>query len=91
LDGQFFRANVEPSELYVLSTAGTIQARLAPGQSGFQNLILAGDWTRVELNIGCVEAAVQSGKMAANALCGSPEFIRGAFGIRIPIRNGALS
>lgn len=90
LDNQFFRANIEPSELYVMSAAGTTDARLPPGQSGFGNLVLAGDWTLVELNIGCVEAAVQSGTMAANAICGAPESIRGAFGIDLPIRGGAL-
>ncbi len=89
-DNQFFRANVDPSELYVLSTAASIAARLPPGQSGFANLVLAGDWTQVELNIGCVEAAVQSGKMAANAICGQPKFISGPFGIRLPIKGGAL-
>lgn len=90
LDGQFFRANVEPSELYVISAAGSTDARLAPGKSGFRNLVLAGDWTLVELNIGCVEAAVQSGMMAANAICSEPKSITGAFGIDLPISNGAL-
>lgn len=86
-DDQFFRANIDPTELYVMSVAGSTDFRLAPGDSGFDNLILAGDWTRVELNIGCVEAAVQSAMMASNAICGSPEFIYGAFGIHIPIEK----
>jgi uncharacterized protein with NAD-binding domain and iron-sulfur cluster len=86
-DDQFFRANIDPSELYVMSLAGSTDFRLPPGGSGFDNLILAGDWTRVELNIGCVEAAVQSAMMASNAICGSPEFIYGAFGIHIPIEK----
>ena len=88
-DGQFFRANIDPTELYVMSVAGSTEFRLPPGDSGFDNLILAGDWTRVELNIGCVEAAVQSAMMASNAICGSPEFIYGAFGIHIPIEKHA--
>jgi len=88
-DGQFFRANIDPTELYVMSVAGSTDFRLPPGDSGFDNLILAGDWTRVELNIGCVECAVQSALMASNAICGSPEYIYGAFGIHIPIRKGA--
>lgn len=86
---QFFRANIDPSELYVMSVAGSTEHRLPPGDSGFDNLILAGDWTRVELNIGCVEAAVQSAMMASSAICGSPEFIYGAFGIHIPIGKRA--
>jgi uncharacterized protein with NAD-binding domain and iron-sulfur cluster len=82
---EFYRINIDPSELYVLSVANSTNARIAPGASGFDNLFLAGDWTRVNLNIGCVEAAVQSGMMASNAICGSPQYIYGAFGVRIPI------
>jgi uncharacterized protein with NAD-binding domain and iron-sulfur cluster len=85
LASEFYRINIDPTELYVLSVAGSTEARLAPGRSGFENLYLAGDWTRVDLNIGCVEAAVQSGMLAANAICGSPRYIFGAFGVRIPI------
>jgi uncharacterized protein with NAD-binding domain and iron-sulfur cluster len=72
-DAQFWRANVEPSERYVLSLPGTGRFRLPPGDSGFDNLFLAGDWTRCGLNAGCVEAAVTSGMLAANAMCGVPE------------------
>jgi uncharacterized protein with NAD-binding domain and iron-sulfur cluster len=90
-DDQFFRANIDPTELYVMSVAGSTDFRLSPGGSGFDNLILAGDWTRVELNIGCVEAAVQSAMMASHAICGSPKFIYGAFGIQIPIQKGSAA
>jgi uncharacterized protein with NAD-binding domain and iron-sulfur cluster len=72
-DSQFWRANVDPSERYVLSLPGTARFRLAPGDSGFDNLYLAGDWTRCGLNAGCVEAAVTSGMLASNAICGVPE------------------
>ena len=67
-DCQFWRANVDPSERYVLSLPGTAQYRLAPDESGFDNLVLAGDWTRCGLNSGCVEAAVMSGLLAATAV-----------------------
>jgi len=66
----FFRANVEPSERYVLSKKGTTRYRLPPGGSGFANLYLAGDWTDSGFNAGCVEAAVISGLLAAKAITG---------------------
>ncbi|MEO1611443.1 MAG: FAD-dependent oxidoreductase, partial [Pseudomonadota bacterium] len=72
MKGQFWRGNVSPSELYVASHAGTIASRLDADESGFENLIFAGDWTRNGLNAGCVEASVMSGLRASNAVCGSP-------------------
>jgi uncharacterized protein with NAD-binding domain and iron-sulfur cluster len=69
---QFYRANIDPSERYVLSVAQSLEHRLWPGDSGFANLYLAGDWTYNGINSGCVEAAVMSGMLCANALCGTP-------------------
>ena len=69
---QYWRANVEPSERYVLSVRGSLFSRLPPGASGFSNLFLAGDWTRNGLNYGCIEAAVMSGRQAARAITGQP-------------------
>jgi hypothetical protein len=44
---------------------------MEPGQSGFDNLYLAGDWTKVpDVNAGCVEVACMSGLAAAAALSG---------------------
>jgi uncharacterized protein with NAD-binding domain and iron-sulfur cluster len=77
---QFFRVNIDPSELYVLSLPGTTKYRLAPGDSRFANLYLAGDWTLSDLNVGCIEATVISGRLASRAICGSPNFIYGSFG-----------
>lgn len=71
-DAQFHRANVDPSERYVLSLPGTSKYRVAPGDSGFRNLVLAGDWTLCGLNSGCVEAAVTSGLLAAAAVGATP-------------------
>jgi uncharacterized protein with NAD-binding domain and iron-sulfur cluster len=71
---QFWRANFQPSERYVLSTAGSIRHRLAADGSGYANLFLAGDWVdNGALNAGCVEAAVMAGLQAARAIVGSPE------------------
>jgi hypothetical protein len=70
LDAQYLRANADPSERYVLSVAGSTKYRLAADQSGFDNLLLAGDWTRTSYNAGCIEAAVISGIHAARAANG---------------------
>jgi uncharacterized protein with NAD-binding domain and iron-sulfur cluster len=78
VERQYFRANIDPSERYVLSLPGSTQYRLAPGDSGFANLYLAGDWTLTALNCGCVEAAVMSGLMASQAMCGYPQRVFGA-------------
>jgi uncharacterized protein with NAD-binding domain and iron-sulfur cluster len=71
LDDQYLRANIDPSERYVLSVAGSTRYRLAPGESGYRNLFLAGDWTRTLYNAGCIEAAAMSGVEAARALSGT--------------------
>lgn len=71
LDSQYWRANVEPSERYVLSLEGSGRYRLEPGKSGFDNLILAGDWTKNGFDVGCVEAAALSAKLAAAAIADS--------------------
>lgn len=73
---QFWTANIDPTERYVLSVKGSLYARLRPeagqaeGRSGFDNLYLAGDWTRNGLNAGFVESAVVSGMQAARAISG---------------------
>jgi uncharacterized protein with NAD-binding domain and iron-sulfur cluster len=71
LDGQYFRANIDPTERYVTNAKGTNHHRLRPDESGFPNLFLAGDWTNNgSLNLGCVESTVISGLKAARALTG---------------------
>ncbi len=75
-DTQYFRANFDPSERYVLSAPGSITARLRSDRSGFSNLWLAGDWTYTGINAGCVEAAAMSGLRAAAGLRGErPEIV----------------
>jgi hypothetical protein len=80
LDAQFFRANFQPTERYVLTRAGSISSRLRSDESGFSNLKLAGDWTRNGIDGGSVEAAVTSGMQASRAICGSPRVIQGEKG-----------
>jgi len=76
-DTQFWSANVDPSERYVLSVAGSSRYRIPSDDTPFDNLMLAGDFTANGLNAGCVEAAVQSGMVCSRALCGAPETIPG--------------
>ncbi|RKG60069.1 hypothetical protein D7V80_36555 [Corallococcus sp. CA054B] len=68
MDAQYWRANIDPSERYVLSVPGSAQYRLPAGGSGFTNLFLAGDWVQTRLNAGCAEAAVEGGLNAARAV-----------------------
>lgn len=67
LDTQFWTANVDPSERYVQSLPGSDRFRMKTDQSGYRNLLLAGDWIDSGLNAGCIEAAVLGGLQAANA------------------------
>ena len=72
LAAQYLRANIEGSERYVQSTAGSLKYRLQPRASGCRNLVLAGDWTDNSMNQGNIEATVMSGLLAANAISGFP-------------------
>ncbi|MEM9144895.1 MAG: NAD(P)-binding protein [Pseudomonadota bacterium] len=76
-DWQYTRVNMAPTELYVQSAPGTFSNRLRANESGFENLWLAGDWTRNGINAGCVEATVMSGIQCANAMLGDPSPIDG--------------
>lgn len=68
----YTRVNLDPTERYVLSVKGSVGYRLRAHQSGFDNVVLCGDWTYNGINAGCVEAAVMGGLWASNALCGVP-------------------
>ena len=69
---QYWRANVNPSDRYVLAVPGSAKYRISPLDMTYDNLTIAGDWTACGLNQGCVEAAVMSGRLAAHALAGVP-------------------
>lgn len=73
----YFRGNVEPSELYVLTPQDSVADRLRPAASGMENLFLAGDWTRTRFSGGCFESSIESGMLAAQAICGAPDDIAG--------------
>jgi uncharacterized protein with NAD-binding domain and iron-sulfur cluster len=70
-DAQYWRVNVDPAERYTLTPSRGTKYRLRPGESGFSNLVLAGDWTHNGvISMGCVEGTVVSGMEAAEAFTG---------------------
>jgi uncharacterized protein with NAD-binding domain and iron-sulfur cluster len=69
---QYWTANVNPSDRYVLSLPGSSAYRISPLDETYDNLAIAGDWTNCGFNAGCVEAAIMSGRLAAHALSKSP-------------------
>ncbi|HEY4575095.1 MAG TPA: FAD-dependent oxidoreductase, partial [Thermoanaerobaculia bacterium] len=69
---QYWTANVNPSDRYVLTLPGTAKDRISPLDNTYDNLTVAGDWTACGLTLGCVESAVISGRLAAHALSGWP-------------------
>jgi uncharacterized protein with NAD-binding domain and iron-sulfur cluster len=71
-DSQFWRANIDPSERYVMSVPHSTQYRLHANDPDFTNVFVTGDWTYCGINGGCVEAAVMSGMLTANAITGTP-------------------
>ena len=71
-DSQFWRANIDPTERYVASPPGSIDYRLEAWGSGYDNLVLAGDWIYTGLNVGSFEGAAMSGMLASHALTAYP-------------------
>ena len=69
---QYWTANVNPSDRYVLTLPGSLEHRISPLDMSYDNLTIAGDWTDCGFNEGCVEAAVMSGRLAAHAIAGAP-------------------
>jgi uncharacterized protein with NAD-binding domain and iron-sulfur cluster len=65
---RYVRVNVEPWDLADLSLPGADAVRLDAGDSGLDNLSLAGSWVRTSMNTTSLEAAVSSGVAAARAL-----------------------
>jgi uncharacterized protein with NAD-binding domain and iron-sulfur cluster len=69
---QYWRANVNPSDRYVIHTPGSYRSRISPLDMTYDNFTIAGDWTDSGFHSGCVEGAVMSGLLAAHALSGLP-------------------
>jgi hypothetical protein len=76
-NSQYWRANIDPSGRYVLSSPKTLESRLMAGDAGFDNLFLAGDWILNGLNFGCIKSCVMGGLEASRAICGYPKYIVG--------------
>ena len=74
---QYTRANVGPVERYTLTPPGTLSVRLRTDQSGYENLFLAGEWTRNHFEIGSFEGATMAGFLASRAISGHPHEIIG--------------
>ena len=62
------RANLDPSDRYVQSLPGSGRFRMAPGATGLDNLVVAGDWTACGWDAGSMEAATRSAVLAARAV-----------------------
>jgi uncharacterized protein with NAD-binding domain and iron-sulfur cluster len=77
LEGQYSQATFCPSERYVLAVPGSSKHRLRADESGFERLVLTGDWILTSLSCGCVEAATMAGMQASRAISGYPEEIVG--------------
>jgi uncharacterized protein with NAD-binding domain and iron-sulfur cluster len=69
-DAQFFRANIDPTELYVMSFTNSSKYRLRTDKTAYSNLFITGDWIDNGFNAGCIEATVMSGLQAARAVSG---------------------
>lgn len=67
-DSQYFRVNLDPTELYVLSEANNSKYRLKTDESGFNNMYITGTWIQNGFNVGCVEAGVMAGMQTARAI-----------------------
>ncbi|WP_336517157.1 NAD(P)-binding protein [Pollutibacter soli] len=69
-NAQFFRANIDPTELYVMSFTNSSQYRIKTDKTDFSNLYITGDWIDNGFNAGCIEATVMSGLQTARAVTG---------------------
>ena len=67
------KANIEGSDRYTQSLPSSIACRVSPLNRSVENMTIAGDWTACGLDVGCVEAAVMSGMLAAYAISGKPD------------------
>lgn len=76
-DAQYWCANVNPTDRHVYPAVGSSKYRIKPDETGYANLYFVGDWTKTKLNVGSLESAAISGKMAARSISGQYFFIPG--------------
>ena len=84
LEAQYVRANVEPHDLCDGAAPGTSALRPEAHESGLDNVVFAGTWTRTNVNSTCVEAATISGIAAARVLTGPVRPILSEFFMQRP-------
>jgi uncharacterized protein with NAD-binding domain and iron-sulfur cluster len=77
LRAQYWRINSDPTEQYVISAADTAAVRLLADQTGFDNLVIAGEWADTAINISAIESTAIAGMRASRAVCGAPRTIIG--------------
>jgi uncharacterized protein with NAD-binding domain and iron-sulfur cluster len=77
LAAQYIRANIDPTEQYVLSVPTPTNVRRKAGDSGFGRLVITGTWIDTGLNISAVEVATMSGLQASRAISGYPKVVPG--------------
>ncbi len=69
-DSQYWRSNCGPSERCTLSLPDTNQYRMRAGETGYENLVITGDWIDNDLYVAFMEGTFQSGIHAARAVSG---------------------
>ena len=74
-DAQYWRCNLNPSDLYTQALSNTSQYRITTDGAGFNNIYFTGDWIRNGVNIGSFEGAVTSGLLTSKAISGYPKEI----------------
>ncbi len=71
INQQYLRANIDPSERYVLSVVDSSRHRIRTDDTGYSNLFITGDWIQNHFNAGFVECAVTAGILTARAVSGN--------------------
>lgn len=74
IDCQYVRVNTRPTEAYVQAPPASAPLRPQAWETGYENVVVAGDWIYTGFNLGSFESAVTGGALAAFALSGTPDF-----------------
>jgi hypothetical protein len=69
-EAQYWRSNAGPSERCTIAQPGSIRYRIAADDTGYDNLVITGDWIENGVYVACMEGSVQSGILAARAISG---------------------
>ncbi len=69
-ESQYWRSNCDPHERCTLALPGTAKFRIEADNTGYSNLVIAGDWIDNGIHVACMEGAVMGGIYAARAVSG---------------------